>query len=507
MGIHELERLLIGGLLKHKHEAFSQIEGKIGPKFFSNPREHQNIFSTIVDAIQKKDFFDPTTIARQLIGMGISNIHGCPTLDYLESISLTTVQKQAIPAYAQTIFENCQLTDAQQRCSEIIKYINDSKVNQPYNEVISNVDRLFSEIDFKFFKEDNRGRPLLEGAIEEIEERRKNPIDELGYSSPFPIYNNVYGEYEPGELYIYVARPGVGKSTWLMHMGFEMAFKYKIPCLFLDTEMHPKQVQYRLLASLTKIPIADLRYGQREDGKSWTPDQVSRWEEVKKNLGSKDSKYKLLHHEQVGDYNIDELISFVKHWRLSTVGRNNPCFVIYDYIKRTGETISNHEPEWLVIGDKTQKLKNLAVELEMPILTAVQSNKTAVTANKDYDDDNLDSSTIGLSDRILHLASFAGSLVDKTPKQLTLDNRSGRDWGTHKLICHKARNLGRGWRTHVQPVMRTFPSGVEKPVRNYISYNIENFEVSEKGLLSDILAAETERHTHEDENSGDGDLL
>ena len=82
-----------------------------------------------------------------------------------------------------------------------------------------------------------------------------------------------------------------------------------------------------------------------------------------------------------------------------------------------------------------------------------------------------------------------------------------RDWGRHKLVVHKARHLGWDWQVHSTPILRTFPSGVEKHVRNYLNYSIENFEVRETGLLSDILDLQREQHTVTDENQNDGDIL
>ena len=45
---HELERLVIGGLLKFEAKAYTEIEGKLKPEYFSNPQEHRNIFLEII---------------------------------------------------------------------------------------------------------------------------------------------------------------------------------------------------------------------------------------------------------------------------------------------------------------------------------------------------------------------------------------------------------------------------------------------------------------------------
>jgi replicative DNA helicase len=511
---HEYERLLIAGLLQNGPSAYTDIEGKLKPEHFSNPIEHRNIFAEILKSIDEKDFFDATTISHRLKNTGISHITGISIKEYLESISaVTRVKIKAVPKYAEKIFELNQIKAAQRKLGEISDFIEKSK-NVPYDELTSSIDAKFSDIEFGYFKDEQRGKPIMDGIIDEIEYRRENPVDEIGYHSGFKKFHDIYGGFEEGELYTLCARPGIGKSTWLMHLGADLAFKYQIPCLILDTEMRPKQLTYRLIASLSGIPIADLRHGCGKNGQPWTSEQTQKWEELKKTLSGKDNKYKLIHHEQAGEDTIDQIVSFVKRWRLRTVGRNNPCFIIYDYIKKTGEQGGKYDAEWQIIGDKTQKLKLLAEELNMPILTAVQANRKQEEANKEYVDDNIDTATIGLSDRILHLSAWCASLVEKNQKLRILDNspidqfgQYAKDWGRHKLIVHKARHLGWDWQTHSNPVLRTFPSGVEKHVRNYLNYKIENFEVEETGTLADILEFQKERHSVSDENPDDGDIL
>tara|TARA_Y100001938_G_scaffold37130_1_gene51260 strand:- start:3772 stop:5319 length:1548 start_codon:yes stop_codon:yes gene_type:complete len=511
---HEYERLLIAGLLQNGPSAYSDIEGKLKPEHFSNPPEHRNIFAEITKAINEKDFFDATTISHRLNNSGVSHVTGVPMKEYLSAIAaVSKVKIKAVPKYGQKIFELNQIKNAQRKLGEISEFIEKNK-NLSYDELTSSVDSQFSDIEFGYFKDEARGKPIMHGAVDEIDEKILNPVDEIGYHSSFKKFHNVYGGFEPQEIYTLCARPGIGKSTWLMHLGADLAFKYKIPCLILDTEMRPRQLTYRLIASLSGIPIAELRHGRTRDGKKFTNEQLQKWENLKQTISGDDNKYKLMHHEQVGDDTIDQVISFVKRWRLRVVGRNNPCFIIYDYIKRTGEKGGKYDSEYQIIGDKTQKLKLLAEDLNMPILTAVQANRRQEDANKEYEDDNIDTSTIGLSDRILHLSGWCASLVEKNNKLRMLDNSPiddfgnyARDWGRHKLVVHKARHLGWDWQVHSTPILRTFPSGVEKHVRNYLNYSIENFEVRETGLLSDILDFQREQHTVTDENQNDGDIL
>ena len=147
MGIHESERLLLGGILKYKDKAYSEIENKLKPTDFSNPVEHQNIFSVIVNAINRKEYFDATIVANDLKKMGISHVHGQPIFDYLESISLTQVQKKAIPRYAREIFEECQLNFAKKKAHQIIKSI-DNRGPKLYGDTISEIDKTWGEIEF-----------------------------------------------------------------------------------------------------------------------------------------------------------------------------------------------------------------------------------------------------------------------------------------------------------------------------------------------------------------------
>jgi hypothetical protein len=87
---------------------------------------------------------------------------------------------------------------------------------------------------------------------------------------------------------------------------------------------------------------------------------------------------------------------------------------------------------------------------------------------------------MSLSDNIIQFVSHAFILRKKVMEELAED---GTQFGTHKLINLKARHLGKYALRHIEPV--EMPDGSKK--QNFINLNFENFCITEKGDLHDML--------------------
>jgi len=191
-------------------------------------------------------------------------------------------------------------------------------------------------------------------------------------------------------------------------------------------------------------------------------------------------------HIYVANKDIDQVISIIRRWYYSVVGKGNPCLIAYDYIKLTGEKLGNNVNETQLIGTKISKLKDLANDLSLPIITSMQLNRMAESSHN-KNGDEVDSGMISTSDRLSWFATFIGAFVKKSPISLM---RDGVDYGTHKLVELHSRYQGRDAAGFNNLVSRTDENGVEKYVNNYINFNIENFKVEERGTLRDIVAKE-----------------
>ena len=198
-------------------------------------------------------------------------------------------------------------------------------------------------------------------------------------------------------------------------------------------------------------------------------------------------------HLQVSGKPIEEVISIVKRWYFSKVGRGNPCVVIYDYIKLTGESDKNKQ-EYQLIGEKVNALKELSLELNIPILTACQLNRSAENGVDD-------SSAISQSDRLQWFASFVAIFRRKTVEEIAED---GQEFGSHKMIPLATRFQGRESQGH-HDLVRIQEGRSVRYQPNFISFNISNFNVEERGTLSEIVQARALRPELDD--SEDGELL
>jgi hypothetical protein len=256
--------------------------------------------------------------------------------------------------------------------------------------------------------------------------------------------------------------------------------------LVLDTEMTTLDMKFRIASSVTGIPVWHLETGNwKKNGQLYTKFQDSK-NEIKALQNKVD-------HLQVSGKPIEQVISIVKRWYYTKVGRGNPCVVVYDYIKLTGEFEKNKQ-EYQLIGEKVNALKELSLELDVPILTACQLNRSAENGVDD-------SSAISQSDRLQWFASYVAIFRRKTVEEIAED---GQEFGSHKMIPLATRFQGRESQGH-HDLVRIQEGRAVRYQTNFISFNISNFNVQETGTLSDIVDARALRPDLND--SEDGEVL
>jgi hypothetical protein len=200
------------------------------------------------------------------------------------------------------------------------------------------------------------------------------------------------------------------------------------------------------------------------------------------------------YHYHVRNKTTDEVCAMIRRWHMKYVGRGNKCVVAYDYVKLTGERVDKNWAEHQAIGEKIDKLKRIAEEIDAPLVTAMQMNRSGESFNRNSSSLVDDSSAISLSDRLQWFATFVAIFRRKTTDEIALD---GDRFGTHKLIPLKTRFQGRDAAGHQDLIRRRVVESVngresdsERLVNNFLNFRVENFNVKEEGTLQDIITFE-----------------
>jgi replicative DNA helicase len=488
----QIERHVLGGLIKNP-KLFSDIERYISEKDFIN-EVHQTIFCVLRSTIIKNESVDTVIVAEKIKNIGISFKDDINIYDYLESISFTSINVKGLMEAAQELAKLTVRRNVYHKCDEIKKYLKENG-EKNIDEIVSKVDTLYGD-ELKEIETTDQEPELLLNDIESlVEERGENPCDESGFATPYPEFNRMYGGLRPGNLYAIVARPGQGKSTFIMDLCRKIAEKGKVKALLLDTEMDTEDVKFRIASALSGVSLWHLETG------NWrkNPELIE-----KARAAFKKIKNCEFYHYPVGNKNIDQLCSFVRRWAMTHVGRGNPFVLGYDYIKLTGERVGNNWAEHQAIGDKVDKLKKLAEELNCPIITAIQANRSGENFNRRRGGVVDDSSAIAQSDRLQWFASYVGIFRRKTVDELSDD---GEEFGTHKLVTLKTRFQGKDAAGHHALVRRTDENGSVRFENNFLNFNVSNFNVEEAGSAADIAARERMQYSPEDESNQDGGVM
>jgi replicative DNA helicase len=489
----QVERHVLSGLLRHQ-DLFADIDVFLSENDFFND-VHSTIYTVFKNIKHKAENVDKVLLAEKIKNLGISFKDEINIFDYIDNLSFSQITEQATMEACRELIKLRVRREIAQTADKLKEYVVKNS-DDNLDQIIGNIDQIYNK---KISSYDENDVPVnIFAEVEDlVEEIGNSPREDSGLITPYSEFNRMYGGLKNGNIYAIASRPGQGKSTWLNDICFKTAInpKNKTKTLILDTEMQTVDIQLRMVASMTDVPVWYLETGNWRKNEEMTKKVRSAWAKVK--------QYEYFHYH-VGNKNIDQICSIIRRWYLSKVGRGNQAMIAYDYIKLTGEKVGQNWAEHQAIGDKIDKLKRISEEIHCPIITAMQLNRTGESFNRKGSEVVDDSSVISLSDRLQWFASFVAIFRRKTLDELTLD---GQQFGTHKLIPTKTRFQGRDAAGHQDLVRRLDSCGKETWAQNYLNYQVNNFNIEERGSLRDVADRQREQYQLNDENQTDGELL
>jgi replicative DNA helicase len=187
-----------------------------------------------------------------------------------------------------------------------------------------------------------------------------------GIPTGFHDLDKLTSGWQPSDLIIVAARPGMGKTAFTLSMARNMAIDYGAPVAFFSLEMSSVQLITRLISSETGLSSEKLRTGKLEKHE---------WEQL--SIKVKDLEKAPLYIDDTPSLSIFDLRA--KARRLSS--QYGIKMIVIDYLQLmtaggNGKGGGNREQE---ISTISRNLKALAKELNVPVIALSQLSRAVET--------------------------------------------------------------------------------------------------------------------------------
>jgi len=233
-------------------------------------------------------------------------------------------------------------------------------------QVMDRVEKKLFEITQDSISNDFReAQDITVATIKEIERLKALGNSKLiGIDTGFRNLNDKTSGFGKGDLVIVAARPAMGKTSLVLNMALK-AIERGEGVAFFSLEMPAEQLMLRMLSAKTSIPLQALRVGNLRD------DEWSRLSSATQDLATKklfvdDGGYATIHHVRS---------------KLRKLKSQHPeiSLAIIDYLQlmsgdsKGGNSFVGRQQE---ISEISRGLKQLARELEIPIIALSQLNRS-----------------------------------------------------------------------------------------------------------------------------------
>jgi len=356
----ELEEAVLGAMMIDK-KGVDDVIDILNADAFYKPA-HQIIFNAIFTLFNESEPIDLLTVASQLKKDGQLESAGGDF--YLVGLTQKVASSAHIEFHARIIIQKY----IQRRLISISSEI----IDEAYDET-SDVFDLLDAAETKLFevtqgnlkKSSEAAEGLVSQALKKIEEI-SNKEGMSGIPSGFTKLDALTSGWQPSDLVILAARPGMGKTAFVMSMAKNVAIDFEIPVAIFSLEMSSVQLITRMISSETGISSGKLRKGDL---------QPHEWEQL--NVKVKNLSKAPMFIDDTPSLSIFDLRA--KARRLAS--QHGVKMIIIDYLQlmtagNMNKGGGNREQE---ISTISRNLKALAKELSIPVIALSQLSRAVET--------------------------------------------------------------------------------------------------------------------------------
>ncbi len=357
----EAEKSVLGSVFLD-NQSLLRIIDLVRPEDFYR-REHALVFEAFLNLFEKGDPIDPITVHNELQRMkAVEQVGG---LEYLMELAEFVPTSVHVVRYAQIVKEKAILRELISASHEIIRRCHDS--DRDVEELLDEAERLIFSISEKRTRTDfSTSRELVKSAVAQLESLSQKRQLITGIPTGFYDFDMMTAGLQPGDLVIVAARPGMGKTSFVLNVAQNVAVEEGETVAIFSLEMSKEQIAMRMLASVARINYQKLRTGNINSDD---------WKRII-NAANELSDAPIFVDDTPG---INVLEMRAKARRLQA--EHGLSLVIVDYLQlmRGRGRKENRQQE---ISEISRSLKGLAKELNVPVVAVSQLSR-AVEARND----------------------------------------------------------------------------------------------------------------------------
>lgn len=347
---NELEQVVLGGLLIDR-SAFAAHHDLLYSELFCN-KNHRLIFEVIEELWKENHPIDLITVSSRL------EKRNSELVNHLILLSNKVVSTAHLRNHLMFLAELEIKRDYILKFNKLLQIAisKETDVFELQEKTFQYIDELFID---RFLKGMER-TPAFPELVEIIEERSRSITEGKvpGIKSSLKIINKAFGGWQNSDLIIVAARPGMGKTAFLVQGAVDAALQNKAIGIF-SLEMSGEQIAARIITNYTEIPNSSiLRKGLRDE-------ELFKFQSLKPEL-----LMMKIHIDDTAAISVQNLRTKAKMMKLKF--GIEILFVDYLQLMTNERNQQNRENE---IGSISRGLKAIAKELNIPVIALSQLSR------------------------------------------------------------------------------------------------------------------------------------
>ena len=359
----DLEEAVLGALMLEK-DALTEVIDILQPGSFYKDA-HNRIYASIQRLFQRSEPIDLLTVKNDLQKEGelemvggayylaqlTNKISSAANIEYHSRIiSQKYIQRELIRISSETI------RDAYDETTDVFTLLDNAEKN------------LFQVAEGNIRKNYDDMASLIKQAKDKIKEAASKGEGINGVPSGFTRLDTLTAGWQPGDLLILAARPGMGKTAFVLSVARNITVDFGLAAAVFSLEMSSLQLVTRLMVSESELSSDSIKKGTLKDHE---------WEQLNKKI-SKLSEAPLFI-DDTPALSIFELRAKARRLK----AQHDIQIIIIDYLQLMtagGEGGGNREQE---ISFISRSLKSIAKELKIPIIALSQLSRAVETRGGD----------------------------------------------------------------------------------------------------------------------------